>query len=83
MLESFYLMAKRPTIKDYVQKKAATNVYQLFIEEIRQIEETYESKNQPPMPFSHPTYGGSAIWTYSLIVRAERARQTLDGLYFI
>lgn len=35
------------------------------------------------MPFSHPTSGGKAIWSYSLIVRANRAKNAIDGLYFI
>ena len=35
------------------------------------------------MPFSHPTHGGNAIWSYSLIVRANRAKNAIDGLYFI
>lgn len=83
MLENFYLLARRPAVMEYVQKKAAEQVYKLFMEEIKQIEEIFESKNQPPMPFSHPTYGGNAIWSYSLIVRANRAKDAIDGLYFI
>jgi dynein heavy chain len=53
------------------------------MEEINQIEVIFESKNPPPMPFSHPTHAGVAIWTYSLIMRANRAKEALDGLYFI
>jgi len=70
---------------DNVQKKAAEQVYKLFMEEIKEIEETFESekKKSPPMPVSHPQYGGVAIWTYSLIMRANRARAAIDGLYFI
>jgi len=83
MLENFYQLARRPTVMDYVQKKAAESVYRLFLEEIKQIEEISESKQSPPMPFSHPTYGGHAIWCYSLIVRANRAKDAIDGLYFI
>ena len=83
MLENFYQLARRPTVMEYVQKKAAEQVYKLFMEEIKQIEEIFESKNQPPMPFSHPTYGGNAIWSYSLIVRANRVKDAIDSLYFI
>jgi hypothetical protein len=83
MLEHFYLLARRPAVMDYVQKKAAECVYKLFIDEIIQIENIFESKNPPPMPFSHPTHGGQAIWSYSLIVRANRAKDAIDGLYFI
>lgn len=83
MLENFYLLARRPAVMDYVQKKAAEQVYKLFMDEIKQIEETFDFKNQPPMPFSHPTYGGTAIWSYSLLTRANRARDAIEGLYFI
>lgn len=44
MLENFYLLARRPAVMEYVQKKAAEQVYKLFIEEIKQIELIYESK---------------------------------------
>jgi dynein heavy chain len=83
MLENFYLLARRPAVMDYVQKKAAEQVYKLFMDEIKQIEETFDFKNQPPMPFSHPTYGGTAIWSYSLLTRANRALDAIEGLYFI
>lgn len=55
------------------------------MEEIKEIEETFESekKKLPPMPVSHPYYGGVAIWTYSLIVRANRSKAAIEGLYFI
>jgi|LauGreDrversion4_2_1035121.scaffolds.fasta_scaffold03293_5 Dynein heavy chain, N-terminal region 1 len=68
---------------EYVQKKAAECVYKLFMEEIKQIEEIFESKNPAPMPFSHPTWGGNAIWSYSLMVRANRVKAAIDSLYFI
>lgn len=77
------MLARRPAVMDFVQKKAAEQVYKLFNDEIKQIEDIFESKNQPPMPFSHPTYGGNAIWSYSLIIRANRAKEAIDGLYFI
>lgn len=83
MLENFYLLARRPAVMDYVQKKAAEKVYRIFMDEIKQIEDIFESKSSPPMPFSHPTHAGSAIWTYSLMKRADRAKEALDGLYFI
>ena len=56
MLENFYLLARRPAVMEYVQKKAAEQVYKLFTEEIKQIEETFEAEKKlsPPMPVSHP-----------------------------
>jgi hypothetical protein len=35
------------------------------------------------MPHSHPHYGGLAIWVYSLIKRVDKAKNAMDGLYFI
>jgi dynein heavy chain len=85
MLENFDSLAKRPLVIDYVHKKAADMVYKLFLTEIREVEETFESKDKrpPPMPFSHPKWAGLAIWAYSLIVRIDKAKAALENLYFI
>mmetsp|Transcript_20727 Transcript_20727/g.31792 ORF Transcript_20727/g.31792 Transcript_20727/m.31792 type:complete len:207 (+) Transcript_20727:1789-2409(+) len=85
MLENFDSLAKRPLVKDYVHKKAAEMVYKLFKDEIKEVEETFESnpKRPPPMPFSHPKHGGLAIWAQSLIVRIDKAKFAVEGMYFI
>lgn len=85
MLENFDHLAKRPLVRDYVHKKAAEWVYKLFMDEIKEVEEMFESHNKkhPPMPFSHPKYGGLGIWAHSLIVRINKAKDHIDGLYFI
>jgi dynein heavy chain len=88
MLENFDSLAKRPSVRDYVHKKAAEMVYKLFKDEIKEVEETFDGhdkagKGPPPMPFSHPQYGGLAIWARSLIVRIDRAKSAIEGLYFI
>ena len=43
MLENFNSLAKRPMVKDYVQKKAAEWVYKLFMDEIKEVEELFEN----------------------------------------
>ena len=60
MLENFDSLAKRPQVKEFVQKKAAEMVYKLFKDEMKEVEETWEAatKRPPPMPFSHPKFGG-------------------------
>jgi len=88
MLENFDSLAKRPLVRDYVHKKAAEMVYKLFKDEIKEVEETFDGhdkagKGPPPMPFSHPQFGGLAIWARSLIVRIDRAKAAIEGLYFI
>lgn len=64
MLENFDSLAKRPMVKDYVHKKAAEWVYKLFMDEVKEVEDMFESiaKKPAPMPISHPKHGGQAIW---------------------
>lgn len=85
MLENFYQLAKRPSIIEFVQKKAAEQVYQLFIAEMKEVEDSFENsyKKRPVMPISHPYYGGMAIWIHSLICRIDRAKFAIDGMYFV
>ena len=88
MLENFDSLAKRPLVKDFVHKRAAEMVYKLFKDEIKEVEETFDGhdkagKGPPPMPFSHPQYGGLAIWARSLIVRIDKSKSAIEGLYFI
>jgi|APCry1669190591_1035303.scaffolds.fasta_scaffold266584_1 hypothetical protein len=35
------------------------------------------------MPFSHPKHAGLAIWAFSLIIRIDKAKKAIEGLYFI
>lgn len=85
MLENFYQLAKRQSIMEYVQKKAADLVYQLFIAEMKEVEDTFENvyKKRPVMPISHPQYGGLAIFIHSLICRIDRAKYAIEGMYFV
>lgn len=85
MLENFYQLAKRQSIMEYVQKKAADLVYQLFIAEMKEVEDTFESvyKKRPVMPISHPHYAGLAIFIHSLICRIDRANYAIEGMYFV
>lgn len=41
------------------------------------------SKKRPPMPVSHPYYGGLSIWAYSLITRIDKAHNMIQELYFV
>lgn len=53
------------------------------MDEIKEVEETFEagkSKRKPPMPFSHPDFGGAAIWAQSLIERVKKAKKEIDHL---
>lgn len=43
MLENFDSLAKRPMVRDYVHKKAAEGVYKLFIDEIKEVEDMFDS----------------------------------------
>jgi hypothetical protein len=80
-------MARRPSIQDHVKKKAADLVYKLFLDEMKEVEDLFDKQLKPPfappMPYSHPSYAGIAIWMYSLIKRIDKAKFSIDGLYFI
>lgn len=54
-------------------------VWQMFKDEIKEIEDTFEAntKRQPPMPFSHPKFGGLAIWGQNLMVRVDKAYEAM------
>jgi hypothetical protein len=86
MLENFYQLAKRPNIIEYVQTKAAEQVYNMFIAEMNEVEEIFENGHQkkaPPMSLSHPHHSGIGIWAYSLIQRIDRAKRAIDGIFFV
>jgi len=86
MLENFQQLSKRNSIQEYVYSKAATSVYNMLIAEIKDVETMFDhgiSKNRPPMPVSHPKYGGLAIWAQSLICRIDMAHQAFENMYFI
>jgi len=84
MLENFYVLAKRPTVIEFVQNKAAAEVYRMFNDEMKEVRDLFDTtqnshKNKrPPMPYSHPKYSGMAIWVKSLIQRIDKARDQLD-----
>lgn len=87
MLENFYVLAKRPTVIEFVQQKAAAEVYRIFDQEIREVSELFDQhahKNKrPPLPFTQPHFAGMAIWVKSLITRIDKARDVLDQMNFI
>lgn len=86
MLENFQQLAKRSSIQEYVYQKAATQVYNLFLNEMKEVETQFDvggSKKRPPMPVSHPFYGGLSIWAYSLITRIDKAYNMIQELYFV
>jgi hypothetical protein len=77
MLENFHQLSVRQLVKDYIETKAANFVYDLFIKEMKEVEDRYEShtKVNPPMPPSHPKYSGLAIFALSLQTRIEKAKE--------
>lgn len=46
MVENFDKLAKRQPIKDFVHKNATEWVYNLFLEELKQVEEIHEQSKQ-------------------------------------
>jgi hypothetical protein len=87
LLENFDTLAKRPLVKEFVHRKAADMVFKLFLNEITEVEHLFEahtsSKKTIPMPFSHPKWGGLAIWAYSLSTRLQKSRESIRNLHFV
>jgi ERCC4-type nuclease len=55
MLENFYVLAKRPTVIEFVQQKAAAEVYRIFDAEVKEVQELFDLNThkgkRPPMPY--------------------------------
>lgn len=89
MLENFYVLAKRPTVIEFVQVKAAAEVYRMFNDEMKEVRDLFDitqnthKNKRPPMPYSHAKYSGMAIWVKSLIQRIDKTRDLLDQMNFI
>jgi len=60
LLENFDHLAQRPAIKEYVQKRAAEQVYKIFMDEIKEVEETFEAGKQKRKPQCHSRTQSSA-----------------------
>jgi dynein heavy chain len=87
MLENFQQLSKRASVQEYVHTKAASRVYEIFLPEVKEIETQFDlgaGKNKrPPMPVSHPQYGGLAIWALSLITRLNKIEELMEKMYFV
>lgn len=86
MLEAFDYLAKRPSIKDAVKKKA-NEMIQLFISEVDKCKQEYDTKlknvNMLNIPLHHGKISGSAIWVRALQGRIQKMKDWIDKLYFI
>jgi hypothetical protein len=46
MLENFESLAKRPLVKEFVEKRATEMVYKLFREEIKEVEDIFDGHDK-------------------------------------
>ena len=87
LLEAFYYLAKRNSIRQSVQKKAQ-QVYELFDKEVEKAKTEYDNvlkKNESKQDsftyrFNYGKQSGMAIWIRSLLHRLEKIKTAIDKL---
>ncbi|CAG9464381.1 unnamed protein product [Pedinophyceae sp. YPF-701] len=69
LLEIFFCMAKRESVKRTVEKKTS-ELYQMFTQEINVVKKQLDliKRSPPPSPFL-PRYAGAAYWAQALLRR--------------
>jgi dynein heavy chain len=84
LLEIFYSLAKRETIKRCVEKKTA-EIYALFISQCQGIRSEFdECRKAPPLRPNEPQYAGTALWARSLSTMVQEAWGMLqDAKYLV
>ena len=84
LLEIFYSLAKRESIKRFVEKKTA-EIYALFISQCQGIRTQFdEQRKAPPLRPNEPQYAGTALWARSLATMVKDAWAKLqDAKYLV
>ena len=81
MLENFEQLAKRPSIKDFVNKSGANIVLRMFQDEIKNVEAIFDSRSKTKSnvlyPLSHPYYAGTALWVKALLSRLDKSNEVI------
>eukprot|EP00935_MAST-01C_sp_MAST-1C-sp1_P000961 g961.t1 len=73
LLESFYTLAKRHTVKHCVEKQTE-EVFKVFMDECKTLQDKFDRfKKEPPLSAQESTCAGSALWAKGLreIVKAD------------
>jgi len=83
LLEIFYSLAKRLSIKRCVEKKTA-DIYSLFIKQCQSIRSEFdEQRKSPPLRPNEPQFAGTALWARSLSTMVQEAWAMLQGAKYL
>ncbi len=84
MLEAFDYLAKRDSIRNFVNKKAHF-VVDLFNKELDKAKLEYDlaMKRGIISPITHGEHSAMAIWVRSLMIRVENLKKNIDLLSFV
>ncbi|KAL9644994.1 hypothetical protein ABK040_004487 [Willaertia magna] len=83
LLEAFYSIAKRDSIKRSIELKTQ-EICLKFIKELEDVQKLFETnRKNPPIPFIYPSYSGSASWAKKLQERIRRDRGIIMKAYFL
>lgn len=80
LVETFYRLAKRDTIKRCVERKAS-DTNSMFLRQVQAIRGEFElARLNPPLRLHEPQYAGSALWAHSLAVLAKNSYDCIQRL---
>lgn len=90
VLDSFYQLAKRERVKNFIEKKGE-DVYKLFCHEMNNIKREFEhmSANKKdrapllPIIHGHPFYAGTALALKGLMLRIQKQMEELNMLCYL
>ena len=83
LLEIFYSLAKRDSIKRCVEKKTA-EVYVMFIKQCQSVRHEFdEKKKSPALRVNEPQYAGPALWARSLAVMCQESWAALQNAKYL
>ncbi|GMI05338.1 hypothetical protein TrVE_jg1168 [Triparma verrucosa] len=83
LLEIFYSLAKRESIKRCVEKKTA-EIFALFITQCQGIRSEFdEQRKAPPLRPNEPQYAGTALWARSLSTMVKESWTMLQEAKYL
>ena len=83
LLEIFYSLAKRESIKRCVEKKTA-EIYSLFIRQCQSIRHEFDdNRREPPLRPNEPQYAGTALWARSLSTMVQESWTMLQEAKYL
>jgi len=83
LVETFFRLAKRDTIKRCVERKSS-DTNSMFLRQVQAIRGEFETARlNPPLRLHEPQFAGSALWAHSLAVLAKSSFDCIQRLKFV